>query len=94
MSEEPQFFRIRFIELQAPQQWVRACDLSQAPWLYVSTGSRPKAKVFVSPSERELQLLRGVLGPIELEPATFAEWVEEGAEKTAIAETPKSESAQ
>lgn len=79
MSEEPQFFRLNMPSFPR-SPWVAYFSLSPCGALRVRmTAYKANARIFVTPSELELDSLRRRIGPVELHECSFNEWVEQDA---------------
>ncbi len=76
MSEEPQFFRLLFPSFpRSPWALEYSCN---ADGVHAAlTADKCKAQIFITPAPADLERIRKALGPVTLEPATFAEWIEQ-----------------
>jgi hypothetical protein len=73
MSEEPQFFRIR-AELYGDCAWVS--DVKPGISVSLAVSEKP-AKIFLGPAKDVLEYIKFAIGSYTLEPATYAEWIEQ-----------------
>lgn len=77
MSEEVQFVRVYFPTIRG---WLTAYNVA-ADGVNVSVAaSEKKARVFLHPSQPDLKALVEACGEAALEPASYAEWIEHGAD--------------
>lgn len=85
MSESANGGEVQFVRLWLPGtvSWIVVAEESGQHFHASLTQTKDRAGVFVSPSDALLKKISDRLGAVELQEATYAEWVESGGSERA-----------
>lgn len=75
MADEPEFVRLFLPTLN---MWITAYTINAAGLQFTATGYKPGATVYLSPKPGDIETIKTRFADLQLENATFAEWIEHG----------------